>query len=253
MLREIQLDLAAALKGRPSAFATRIISDRIPAGARTEVYLNQYRGSLMAALSTSFPVTRLLVGDAYFAQAARAYVLREPPRNPRLYAYGDGFPAFLGDLPDLAGHPYMPDVAAFEWAMQAAYHAPDAAALDPGSLDDPQQMAAACLLPHPSLHLLRSRWPVTAIWQVHQPGGEPIESIDLRQGAQAVAVWRQDLVACWRVLTPAEAALLDALRQGVPLGDAARNAAAAGELDFTASFGWMLEAGLFREPSEPGV
>lgn len=245
---ELQRDFAAALVGRPSAIAPLVVDDAIGAAGRLQIYANHFRISLIEALAAIFPVTRALVGEAFFAQVARDFVLRQPPRDPRLYCYGAGFPAMLKALPNLAGHAYMPDVAAFEWAMNEAYHADDSAAFSAEDMADPALVASLTLALQPSARRLDTPWPVSEIWQVHQPEAPAVESIDLKQGGEQLLIWRDGITVCWRKLQPAEAALLDAMLAGQPLAQAAAIAAQAGPLDFTASFAWCLEGGVFRRP-----
>lgn len=250
-LLELQRDFAAALTGRRPeaalAIAAHAVSDAIAAEQRAQVYANHFRISLIDALAATYPVTRALVGEAFFAQAARSFVLAEPPRSPRLYEYGAGFPDWLKRLPDLAGHAYLPCVAAFEWATNMAYHADDAPPLDPARLGEPAAVAARMLALHPTARRLSTPWPVSEIWDVHQPGAADVESIDLNRGGEELLIWRQGIDVCWRKLSPAEARLIDALSAGMALGAAAAEAAAAGPLDFAASFAWMLEGGVFRD------
>src|SRR3546814_14210823 len=88
-----------------------------------------------------------------------------------------GFPTFLAALPDLGGHNYLPDVAAFEWALNVAYHADDAALLRPEDLPDPDAVGRMRFPLHPSAQRLSTPFPITQIWQVHQPDAEPVDRI----------------------------------------------------------------------------
>lgn len=250
-LLELQRDFAAALTARrPEAgqtIAAHAVSDAIAAEQRAQIYANHFRISLIDALAATYPVTRALVGEAFFAQAARGFVLAEPPRTPRLYEYGAGFAAWLKALPDLAGHAYLPCVAAFEWATNEAYHGEEAAPLDPAQLGDPAAVGGRAFALHPTARRLSTPWPVSEIWHVHQPGAAEVERIDLNQGGEELLIWRQGIDVCWRKLSLAEARLIDALASGTLLAEAAALAAAVGPLDFAASFAWMLDGGVFRD------
>src|SRR3546814_19906185 len=74
-----------------------------------------------------------------------------------------GFPTFLAALPDLGGHNYLPDVAAFEWALNVAYHADDAALLRPEDLPDPDAVGRMRFPLHPSAQRLSTPFPITQI------------------------------------------------------------------------------------------
>ena len=125
------------------SFATALLdADRPVPGAVTShtaraprkrfaVYRNNVIVGLVAALRTQFPATERIVGEDFFAAMARVYVVTEPPRSPILVAYGDGFPGFIASFAPAAELPYLADVARLEVARTRAYHAADAAPLDP--------------------------------------------------------------------------------------------------------------------------
>lgn len=245
-LLDRQREFAAALTGSLHSIAEKVIGDAIPAEGRVQVYANHFRVSLLDALAGTFPVTRALVGEAFFAQTARAFLIFEPPRSPVVAQYGAGFPTFLAALPDLGGHNYLPDVAAFEWALNVAYHADDAALLRPEDLPDPDAVGRMQFPLHPSAQRLSTPFPITQIWQVHQPDAEPVDRIVLTDGGERLLIWRQEIDVCWRKLEPGEDQFLAHLAAGDPLGTAALAAASADEaFDFAASFTWMLDSSIF--------
>ena len=210
----------AALRGGPLP-AGLIARDPAEVERRFAVYRNNVAVSLTEALATRFPVIRRLVGEAFFAPLARLYAETEPPRSPVLAEWGEGFAAFLAAFPPLAAYPYMADVARIEVARGRAFHAADAAPISPGALAtaDPHRLR---LTLHPSVTLLRLSHPAVSIWARNQPGGEglplaigPETALILRDAAYQVPV---------HALSPGDAAFLDALLAGHPLGPAAEAA-----------------------------
>lgn len=172
-LHELQDRFAAAvIDSDCSRVAESIIDDAPGAAARVGIYANHFRVTLIDALAATFPVIRQLVGEAFFQAVARRYVREEPPAQPCLFAYGGGFPAFLARLPEARPLPYLADVACLEWAINEAWHAPDAPAVD-------AEVAAGliavrfsdlCLRLHPSCRLVASPFPIDRIWQVRFAG-----------------------------------------------------------------------------------
>jgi hypothetical protein len=137
-----------------------------------------YRRNLLAnlgnALAATYPVVQRLVGDAFFREAARQYVLAHPSRSGDLNDYGASFAAFLAQYPHAATLAYLPDVARLEWAYHESYGAPDAAIFDLASLarvsaDDYPRIRFQL---HPSVRLLHSGHPIAAIWEANQPGAD---------------------------------------------------------------------------------
>lgn len=244
-LLERQREFADALTGSLHAVAEKVIGDAIPAEGRLQVYADRFRASLLDVLANTFPVTRALVGEAFFAQTARDFLIFDPPRSPILSLYGDGFPTFLAALPDLGGHHYLPDIAAFEWALNIAAQAEDAALLEPQDLPDPEDTAQAGLNLHPSVQRLSTPFPVSEIWQVHQPDSPSVDRIRMAGSSERLLVWRRGIEVCWHKLNHGEDRLLAELANGASLGAAALAASSHADFDFPASFSWMLDGGIF--------
>lgn len=186
------------------------------AATRFAVYRNNVAHGLTRALARRFPVIERLVGEDFFAATARLFLRDHPPRDPRLFLWGEGFPAFLQAFRPLRDLPYLPDVARLEWLRGQAYHAADARPAPRDALataaTDPARFA---LHLHPSVQLLRSRFAVVSIWQANQPGAaqpdKPLRpdraenALILRDTADRVPVF---------ALSPGEAAFLAALLRG---------------------------------------
>ena len=68
--------------------------------------------------------------------------------------------------------------------MNVALHAPDAVPVDRGALARGPRIAL-----HPSVTLLRSPWPVDAIWRANQP--EVVDDrVEVDGGGVDIQVWR---------------------------------------------------------------
>lgn len=222
----VQADLTRSFrKGLFDGSLPQGVTARAPdeAAARFGVYRNNVTYGLTRALARRYPVVERLVGAEFFAATARLFLSDHPPRDPRLFLWGDAFPAFLNSFRPLRDLPYLPDVARLEWLRGLAYHAADAAPAPAEALAraaaDPARFA---LRLHPSLHLLRSRYAVLSIWQANQPGAVPPDrplradqaedALILRDAADRIPVFP---------LAPGEASFLAALLRGETLLGAA--------------------------------
>jgi len=247
-LRDLQRDFSATvLGGAAGPAAALVLHDRLPAEPRLQIYQNHVRISLREALAATFPVVLRLVGDAYFATAARRFMQAQPPRGPVLAEYGAGFPAFLEAAPGAPN--YLADVARLEWALNTAYHAPDAPPLEARHLAGlaPDAYAALRLEALASTTLLASAQPIQAIWRANQPDRDgTIDAAD----AQTVLVWRAaDGDAACRALSAGEAAFLGALIAGHTLGEAAGAALSADPcFDLASAIAALLAEPLFHAP-----
>ncbi len=161
------------------------------AGGRFAVYRNNVMTSLVEALQDRFPTTTRLVGEEFFRAMARVYVAGSLPRSPLLLEYGATFPDFIADFDPAGSVPYLADVARLEAAWSEAYHAADAVSLDAAALHaaNPEELGSASIELHPSLRLVRSSYPVAALWQAHQR--ESVEPI-LEWQAEDVLILRPD-------------------------------------------------------------
>jgi hypothetical protein len=162
---------------------------------RVGIYRNTVLATLVRALRLGFPTVERLVGAEFFEGAAQAFALGQPPSNADLNAYGAGFPAFLQEFPPCAGLPYLPDVARLDWAVAQALHADDAPALEVQVLArlDPAQAGGLRFRFHPALTLLRSRFPVDAIWAaVLRQDEAAMAAIELESGPVHLLVERAD-------------------------------------------------------------
>ncbi len=247
-LHELQRRFAAAVvDGDGEPLAQAVIDDAPGAVARLGIYANHFRVTLIDALAAAFPVVRQLVGPPFFQAAARQYVRQTPPASPRLFEYGADFPHFLERLPEAHPLVYLADVARLEWAINEAWHAPDAPALSENAIGQLRAgvLSALHVRLHPSCRLIASPFPVDRIWSVHQGGcGDP-DVVDLGAGGTRLLVHRQEDDVGWVKLSPADFAFLDELITGTSLEGAlgiARTADSAFAL--TALLAALIEGGL---------
>lgn len=210
-----------------------------PAGRRFDVYRNNVAASLTDVLEVGFPAVRRLIGPTNFRTVMGAFLRAHPPESPVLSQYGAALPDFLAGYPRLAHLGYLPDVAALEQALRVSYHAADAAPIDPATLQDmaPDTLLAARVTLAPALRVLRSRWPVHAIWAFNMQDGAPKPPAI----PQDVIVTRPQFDPQMAVPSAGGAAFVLALQAGSTLG-AAHDAALedAPEFDLSAILGLLI-------------
>lgn len=237
----------SGLRGGPLP-AGLLARDMAEVERRFAVYRNNVAVSLTEALARRFPVIRRLVGEAFFAPMARLHAETDRPRSPVLSEWGEGFAAFLATFPPLAAYPYLADVARIEWARGVAFHAANAAPVDPTKLSaaDPERVRVTL---HPSVQVLRLAHPAVTIWARNQPDAPdlpmrhvPETALILRDASFGVPV---------RALGAGDAALVEALLAGTGLSDAAGAAqkAEAGH-DATPLLLALMRAGVITDAKE---
>ncbi|HLL17527.1 MAG TPA: DNA-binding domain-containing protein [Rubrivivax sp.] len=179
-LRQQMLLRALLGDARPGVVAGWMRETSAASGRRFEQGLAAYRANAGAlaerGLAAAFPTLQQLIGEASFAALARHFWQRRPPLAGDIAQWGQNLPAFVADAASLAGEPYLADVARVDWAVHVAERAADdvaAAAAHPdvpglellGTLD-PSQLR---LQPVAGTAVIRSTYPVVAIWQAHRP------------------------------------------------------------------------------------
>ena len=177
----------ASLAQSQRAFAEALLSAEA-AHPGLEIYRTSLRETHQRVLADAFPVMARLVGDDFFAQAARRYFLARPCAEGDLHRFGSGFADFLAGEPSTANLPWLGDVARLEWARSEALHADDAPSFNALTLAAALGRGEAAVRLAPCVSLVRSAWPVLAIWEANQPDrdGMPARS----EGDDQVLVWR---------------------------------------------------------------
>lgn len=204
-------------------FRTWLTTEAPEAGARIapgaasglSIYLNNYRASLMACLADSFGATRAWLGEEAFAAAAANHIDRLPPHSWTLDAYALDFPATLAlRYPEDAE---VAELARIELALGLAFVGPDAAPLDPASLNAVDWDAAA-------LHFVRTLTAMTltsnaaAIWSAITAEQTPPAAAMLPMPATLI-IWRDGLTPCFQTLDAEEAEWLALMIAGNSFGD----------------------------------
>jgi hypothetical protein len=224
-LVEMEARFANAILDRTASVPASIRdADSIRAARALEVHRNNFRVNLREALQVTYPVTAQLVGEEFFAVMITAYVEARPPRSPVLIDYGNDLPEFIDQFPPAASVPYLGDVARLEAAWSDAYHARDGASLSLSALGalEPETLAGMRIELHPSLRLLRSRYPVASIWSAHQPGaGEAVS----RWEAEDVLVVRPEAEVMVIALEPGQLTMFSGLAKGLDVATASALAA----------------------------
>lgn len=220
--------------------------DGSPATKRFDVYRNNVILSLTEALAAAFPVVRKLLGAETFAKLAGSFVRAHPPVSPVMMQYGAALPGFLEDFAPLKQIGYLPDVARLEQAMREAYHAADAAAFDAEVMATlpPEALAAKRVRLAPSLRLVRSNWPIHAIWEFNMVDGAPKPAME----AQDVLVLRAAFDPAPLLIGRGAAEFIEAAQAGRTFGEALEAATvAAQDFDLGALLGVLLAQGAITQ------
>jgi len=184
---------------------------------RLAIYHNAYRVRMREALNEAYQRTWTYAGDELFGELAGTYLAAHPSSFCNLRWFGDRFADFVRQqLPD---HPFVAELAVFEWALGLAFDASDAPVAGPAAFSAlaPAAWADLVLSLHPSVQLLRMEFNSVAIWQAL--GQEQAPPAPVALPAPCVwLVWRKDNQPHFRSLDAFEADALAALAAGSSFG-----------------------------------
>ncbi len=218
---------------------------RLRAQSGFAIYRNNVVAGLINMIVQRFPVVHRIAGSDSFQAVAHRYVITEPPRSLILMQYGETFPRFVRSLGSEAMLEYLADIAALEWARCRAYHA---AAADPMTRDAfaalaPEQFDRVQILLHPSVALVKSRFPIVTVWESNLGDGDG--GMISRWCPEYALVARPFLdVEVWR-LSAGGHAFIGALKRLMPLSSALAAAMAADQgFDLRANLAMLSEANI---------
>jgi hypothetical protein len=226
---------------------TQAFCPEYPVATALAVYRNNYFGNLHDTLAYAYPVIEQLVGKEFFRLLARQFIETHPSADGNLHHYGAQMAGFIATFEPAQSLVYLSDVAALEWACHCAYFAEDDATLDIRSLSKVPagRYADLVLRTHPACHVVCSRYPITAIWQAHQPGANRDFHINLENGPSNALVSRQHKTVIVREMKEAEATWLQSIRSGVSVGNATAAALERDpDFDLNAALKNLVECGI---------
>jgi hypothetical protein len=248
-------DLQAAyrsylLSGDSGRLAPAIVADAFDAAERLAIYRNNFLIGLGEALKANFPVTLQLLGREFFEQAARRFVLAHPPRRPCLFEYGDAFPDYLRDLPQLAALPYVAEMARFEFARIAAYNAPAEPFVTAETLSglSPDRLEALPVRRARHAQLVPVNAPIVTLWTAHRQPEPDLSVVDMTARAHTLLVCRPDRTLVVQEIEAPAARFFSAAAEATPLGHAAVRSGAADDAALGRIIALALELRLLCRP-----
>ncbi|WP_213949783.1 DNA-binding domain-containing protein [Luteibacter sp. dw_328] len=185
------------------------------------IYRNTAMRACLDALEANYPAVVCLVGRDWFRAAAALHASQSPPRDGRLFTYGDDFPDFIGTFPPASDMPYLGDVARLDRLWVESLVAADASVLDAATMTTlgPDGIAALRLRVHPATRTFAAASPAVTIWQASRAG--VAVGADLVWQPEYAIVTRGHLEVGVAAVEAPVLRFLEAIAEGVSLADAA--------------------------------
>ncbi len=213
----------SALAGLQRDFMRALFEEDEPGAPGLAIYRASVLANFAGALEATYPVVRRLVGDAFFAEAARQYARAHPSASGDLGEYGEGFARFLAGYPHAARLACLADVARLEWACHECERSPGTAPFDFVALARvlPEAYGGLRLLLHPALRLIESPHPIAAIHEANAPERDGVP--ERTEGHDFVVVRRIGASAHVEAIPEYEWRFLTRLARGDTLEGASRD------------------------------
>ena len=208
------------LSGDTSIIKQTTYSGTVSAEDRLGIYSSAYWLRLAEVLENDYPGVSALLGESEFQEMARNYIKRHDSPYYNVRWYGDQLSKYLSNTLPYAHHPYLAEMAFFEWSMTLSFDAEDTniASMDDVLNIEPSEWPAMVFQTHPSLQRINLSWNIVNIWNCVDAGTE-IEKPQKYDQAVPWLIWRNDLKIYFRSLDIDEVFSLDAVIEGASFGE----------------------------------
>lgn len=221
-LAQLQADFAQHLLRDDAAIKSHIVGDdAAKSHPRLAIYHRAYFSRLAEALAQDYKAVHTLLGDDAFHELCRRYTDRYPSTCTSLRWFGQHLPQFLADNAPYRDHPYLAELANFEWTLVTAFDAPDSVAAtvaDAGRVA-PERWPELRITLHPSVAWRAHTWNILPVWQAAAGEAETMPEFQRLPQAEHCVVWRQALVTRFRTLETDEHRLLVGIDAGLSFSE----------------------------------
>ncbi|MCJ8338568.1 MAG: DNA-binding domain-containing protein [Pseudomonadales bacterium] len=166
-LAELQTKFCQHLLHQPVDLSALNITGPLPVEQLMSLYRNNFYVSLTDYLKGCFPSVNALVGEEFFAQLAKAFIIGQPLANANIELYGADFSEFIDSIEQTRSLPYLAGIAALDWGFDRAKGVTEIASfpfVELEQLTEQQQLQIRFQMPAETL-LLASDYPLLSIWQ----------------------------------------------------------------------------------------
>jgi hypothetical protein len=195
--------------------------ERLAAEDRLDVYANAYFYRIHDVLAEDFPSLATALGPQDFHDLVTSYLAVHPSESASLRWIGQHLPSFLARHAAAASLrvrcPFAADLAAYEWATEAAFDALDSEAAGREELAavPPQDWDALPIRLRPSVRLLELDWPVQRLRTTPR---ETQQRPDIDPAPTTLCLWRHDERVVHRELDALEGRALITADAGLDFG-----------------------------------
>ncbi len=222
-LAELQGAMAARILGNED-FSPLDGWIRVPPGVdprtRFAIHQDAYPARIASSLAEAFPAVANILGDGSLARLTARFIECGLPAERNLNHVGRGLPAFLASDPLTPEVPFLPDLAALEWAIYECFHCEVGSDFDPATISafTHDDWVRTRVVFRPGTAVVSSAWPIHELWRTRDLDRCEI-AVELRDHPEQVLVHRVGLAVETQSIDLLEAEALERLISGMRLDD----------------------------------
>ncbi|MCH7600861.1 MAG: putative DNA-binding domain-containing protein [Myxococcales bacterium] len=196
----------------------------VPRGAdpslRFAIHREGYPARISSSLAEAFPAVANILGDGSLAKLTDRFIDSGLPAEQNLNRIGRELPVFLASDPLTRNVPFLPDLAALEWAIFECFHSETGRDFDPATVGTLSlaDWARTRIAFRPGTAVVTSAWPIRKLWMTRDLDRSEID-VDLSDRPEQALVYRVGFTVETQPLDLLEAHTLERLLDGVHLGE----------------------------------
>lgn len=207
------------LRGKSDIHQSVVATQKVPIATRLGIYREAYQARLLEALASNYPCLKKYMGDKEFQKIGFDYLETHPSSFRSIRWFGDELALFLSQQDSLSQHPYLAELAEFEWKMTLTFDAEDTHLLTMEQMATipPDAWSEMKMIAQPSLQRMNFSWNVLSIWQ-NITQEKPPESPVKQPLPTPWVLWRTDYINRFYAMSEDEAWAMDKVLCGVTFG-----------------------------------
>lgn len=210
VLKDLQSAFKRHLMERDPAIVEHITgSGGLGADVRLAIYGNAYYSRLIESLEQDYEAVHVMLGDEEFTCLSTQYIDTYPSKFPSLRWFGQYMAENLAKHKPYSEHPYLQELAVFEWTFIEAFDAENAPVVTEADAAQvpPDKWPELQIKLHPSVHWFDYEWNILPVWKA-ATSDEPMPELKQLENKECCVVWRQDLMTQYRTIDADEKILL---------------------------------------------
>ena len=215
VLKELQQNFKHHLTNGGGEILSEIVSTEALSNIdRLAIYGNAYYARLEEVLEGDFEAVHTLLGDEEFSTLCRRYVDAHPSRFFSVRWFGQYMADFLRSTEPYSSHPYLYEMATFEWRFTDAFDAEDITVITESDVAQvpAESWPTLTIKLHPSVSWFTYYWNILPVWKAVKDE-EEIPVLQRLETPETCLVWRHGLVTKYRTLERHENILIQSVSE----------------------------------------